>query len=303
MKQSSSHLIGIVCLLFAVLLFSTIEVASKKLHGSVPPMALTSLRFLFTGIFLLLLSLPRLVRKKYRLSWEDAKVFLLNGSVGIALAISLFHLAISVLDKASSAAVVFSINPVFVILLSPIINKDRLCYKRFSAALLAAVGVGCFAWESGEFSVHSLKGMGLMLLAALFFAISICISKRVMHRFGAIFLMGGSALVGSMILIPISLFFVSWQNLSGAIGNNWAILFYIIVFGTSIPYVLYYLGIHKSSVQEGSMSFFLKPVIAGVLAYYLCNESFNIFMVVGTVLILLALCFAVILPMIRGKQK
>ena len=289
---SRDELLGILSLLGGVGLFSTVEVASKIIGARVDPVVLTFLRFFITGIVLIIICIPMLRLRLTPLGWKDYGIFLLNGLIGIALGITLFHIAILTMEKAASAAVVFSVNPVFVILLSRFVNKESWRLHVWVAAVLGVLGVSFFAYESGAFLTVSLQGLGLMLLAAFFFALSVCISRRVVGNYGAMVLAGFSAIFGSLLLAPLAWHRFSYAGI-GVLAGAWLPVAYVVVFGTVVAYVLYYFGILNTSAQKASLAFFLKPVLASVLAALILHEKINGYMLTGTILILCGLVVTV----------
>lgn len=291
---------GILGLLGGVGLFSTVEIASKIIGPRVDPVVLTFLRFFLTGLVLTVICLPMLRMRLEPLRGKDFGIFLLNGLIGIALGITLFHVAILTMEKAASAAVVFSVNPVFVILLSRFVNKEPWRLHVWAAAVLGVLGVSFFAFESGAFLAVSLQGLGLMLLAAFFFALSICISRRVVGDYGAMMLTGFSALSGSMLLAPLAWHRLPYSGI-GLIAGAWLPVAYVVVFGTVLAYVLYYYGIMNTSAQKASLAFFLKPVLASVLAALILGEKINGYMIAGTTLILCGLVVTVFGSLLNRK--
>lgn len=285
---SRDEIIGTLSLVGGVSLFSTVEIASKIIGPRVDPIVLTFIRFFVTGLLLVLISLPEVRRKTASFSHRDYGIFLMNGLIGITFALSLFHTAILVLDKAASAAVIFCINPVFVVILARYINREAWSRRKWIGVFLGGAGVFCFAYESGVFAWHSLSGLCLMVLSAFLFALSTCISRRVVARYGALVLMGFSALAGSLILLPLAVIRVEMDGVSAIMSAALPIL-YVTLFGTSLAYFLYYYGLMKTSAQRGAMIFFLKPVLASLLAVWILDETINPYMLGGIVLILSAL--------------
>jgi len=292
---SKDELFGILSLFGGVALFSTVEIASKIIGGRVDPLVLTFIRFFVTGVVLIGISIPLLSMRMEPFGWRDYGLFALNGLIGIAAAISLFHIAILMLAKAASAAVIFSVNPVFVLILSRFINKEGWAPRKWAAVLLGIAGVSCFAYESGVLSFASLKGLGLMVVSAFFFALSICISRRIVPRYGVTILMGYSSLIGSFMILPLALMRFPAQGLPG-LAAAWLPVTYVVLAGTAVAYALYYFGILNTSAQTASMTFFLKPVLASVLAVAFLGETINPYMLTGTALILSGLIFTVFAP-------
>lgn len=295
---SREEWIGYLCLFGGVALFSTIEVGSKIIGLAVDPLVLTFLRFSVTGLVLTGAASPVLSARRQPLQRQDYKVFLLNGFLAVVLAIPLFHWAVVTLDKAASAAVIFSVNPVFVMFLGRFINDEPWTRRGGIAGLCGACGILFFAFETGRLEISSLFGLGLMLVSALLFAGSTCLAKRYVKQYGALLLMGGSALAGCLLLLPLVAWKL-WQSGTGGILAAWPALLYVSLAGTALAYFLYYYGLMNTMVQTGSMMFFLKPVLASVFAAVLLREAINRYMLAGTVLILVGLTLAVYRPRSR----
>jgi len=284
-SMAKDEILGIISLIGGVGLFSTVEVLSKSIGWRVDPVVLTFIRFFVTGIVLLTISIPLLRLRLKPLGLKDYGIFCLNGFIGIALAIPIFHIAILTMGKASSSAVIFCVNPVFVIVLARFINGETWSVRKWIAVVLGVAGVSFFAYESGVFTMSSVRGLGLMLLAAFLFALSICISKRVIARYGAILLMGFSALAGSLMLLPLVLFRLQMNDIH-ALSEAWLPVLFLALVGTALAYGLYYFGLMNTSAQKGAMAFFLKPVLASLLAVIFLGETINMYMLLGTALIL-----------------
>ena len=296
--MSRDELVGVMSLVGGVGLFSTVEVTGKIIGFRVDPFVLVFIRFFFTGCVLLAVSVPIARLRLEPLGIRDYGIFCLNGFIGVTCALSLFHTALLVLEKAASSAVVFSANPVFVMILARFVNRETWNTRKWIAVLLGVGGISCFALESGEFAVDSILGLGLMVSSAFFFALSICIVKRVMARYGATLLMGFSSLFGSLLLFPLVVFRGMRYGLGG-LSQAWIPVLYITLMGTTLAYILYYFGLLNTPVQRGSMTFFLKPVMASVLAVIALGETINRYMLVGTVLIL----FGLFVVMVTRKRN
>lgn len=292
-----SRLCGTMALLGAIALFSTVEIASKAIQARcgarLDPFFLVFVRFLVTGLCLLALGLPAARRQGLVLRPRDYGVFCLIGLVGVALSISLFHAAILAFRNASSSAVVFSANPVFVALLAPLINRETLGWRKAVAVLLGGAGVLCFAFESGRLESDSVRGLLVMVASAFLFAVSICVSRRVIPRYGPLLTMGYSALFGSLMVLPVGLWHrevpVVPELLKAALP-----VAYLVLAGTAAGYGLYYYGLARTSAYRASVTFFLKPVLATALAVAIRHEHLNVYTVGGTGLVMIGLTLALI---------
>lgn len=296
---SEEKILGILGLFGAAFLFSTVEVASKIIGSRVDPVVIAFIRFFITGLVLMGISIPIIRLRTVPLGWKDFWIFSLNGVIGVALTTTLFHIAIIVLAKAASAAVVISANPVFVLVLARFINDESLSMKKWVSVILGITGVCCFAYESGAFSIGSLKGIGLMLTASFFFALSICISRRVVSRYGGIVLMAYSSMIGSLLIFPFALLRLPNDGFA-ALCSAWLPITYITLIGTALAYAFYYYGILKTSAQAASIALLLKPVPACLLAAWLLQETINLYMIIGIVFIFSGLFLTI---KIEGQKK
>ncbi|MEA2040156.1 MAG: DMT family transporter [Thermodesulfobacteriota bacterium] len=294
-SMSRDEVLGFASLICGVGLFSTVEISSKAIGARVDPVVLTFIRFFLTGIVLMALSVPILRLRLEPLGLRDYGIFCLNGFIGITLSITIFHIAVLVFEKAASCAVVFSANPVFVVIIARFVNNEAWNLRKWVGVLTGAMGVSCFAWESGQLTISSLHGLGLMLLSAFLFALSVCITKRVIANYGAIVLMGFSALFGSLFLLPLVFVRLFCEGLGG-LAETWVLVLYVSLVGTALAYGFYYFGLLNTSAYKGSMTFFLKPVLASLLAAMILHETINAYMVVGTTLILSGLFVSVMKP-------
>jgi drug/metabolite transporter (DMT)-like permease len=292
---SRSRLAGSVALVAAILLFSTVELASKAIQvrceARIDPFILVFLRFFITAVCLLTAGLPRLLGKGLVLRRWDYGVLALNGLVGIALSIGLFHVAILAFRNASSSAVVFSVNPVFVALLAPLINRETISPRQLGAALVGAAGVLCFAFECGRLESDSLRGLLVMVCSALFFAVGICLSRRIIPRYGPWLTMGFSSLFASAIVLPVGI----WRSTAPILpelAKAWLPVLYVAIAGTALAYGLYYYGLARTSAYGASLAFFLKPLVATGLAVILVGERLNPYTIGGTGLVLAGLLLA-----------
>ncbi|MDD5483514.1 MAG: DMT family transporter [Kiritimatiellae bacterium] len=294
--------IGLLSLLGGVALFSTVEVAAKIIGPNVLPFQMVFLRFFFTGVILLALSLPSFLKSGLELKPRDFGLFAVNGAVGIAVSVSLFHLAILFFEKAASCAVVFSANPIFVIILARFVNNEPWSIPKWTALALGAAGIALFAWESGAFTMQSLAALGIMTVSAAFFALSICISRRLVPRYGVFILMGFSALFGSLLALPFALASFLRHGAGGLI-DAWLPVLYLTLVGTTLAYGLYYYGLRHCTAFQAAMMFFLKPVLASVFAAVILREHINSFMVGGGFLIISGLAVMVSGYLLTRREK
>lgn len=290
---------GVIFTILGVALFSTLELASKKLGdvtsaaglAHINGYALVAMRFLLAGVLLTALGYKDFRRRGGTLTRQDWKIFVLNGVFGVAFSISLFHFSVDAFKNASSAAVVFSANALFTIILARFVNGEPWTLRKWLAMLFGMCGIGCFLFESGSINSQVIAALSLMMISAIAFSYSVCLVRKHVAKYGATFFMGVSSIIGGLAVVPIACCTSSagfWQSCQA----GWLPLLYILLPGTALAYWLYYLGLQRVTAFMASMLFLLKPVLACVWGTTLRGEMMNRYTLSGAVIIVAALIFA-----------
>jgi drug/metabolite transporter (DMT)-like permease len=85
-------------------------------------------------------------------------------------------------------------------------------------------------------------------------------------------------------------------SLDGALSNysapGWALVLWIIIIGTVIPYLLTVTGIRELSASTGSVIGMIEPLFAGAIAWWLLNEAFNTTQLLGAAVLLFGIYLA-----------
>lgn len=302
LQQQSLEKVGTLALFLAIVLFSTVEIASKAIaeRAVIDPYAMVFIRFFTTGVVLLAISLPGYLRSGRRLGWHDLGIFTLTGVIGITLSISLFHAAILMFENASSSAVVFSGNALFTTVLARFINRETWTWRKWVAVTLGLGGISMFIFESGTPTRSAIYAILTMCMSAFAFSLSICITKRVVARYGAMLFMGCSSLIGSLLTLPMVIIRRP-ENAMAEILSVVPLLLYMALIVTALAYFLYYYGLSHCTAFKASMVFFLKPVFACYLSWLILGEKLNAWTLTGTALIIFSLSLT--LPYGARKKK
>ena len=131
---------GYLFIALATLFFSTMEVALKDIAGQFNPVQITMTRFLVGGVALLPFALRALRRRGVSLSGQDAAHFALLGFLGIFISMTLYQLAVENAN-ASVVAVLFSCNPVFVLIFARLLLGARIQRHQVISLLFQGAGI------------------------------------------------------------------------------------------------------------------------------------------------------------------
>ena len=104
MKRSYS---GYLYIVLCAVIFSTMEVMLKTVHGVFAPMQITCLRFLIGGLLLVPFALRSMKKKGAAFTRADVGFFALTGFLCVAFSMVLYQMAVTY-TKASVVAIIFS---------------------------------------------------------------------------------------------------------------------------------------------------------------------------------------------------
>jgi len=293
-------LAGHAWLLVAIVLWSSVEVASKWVGHSISPLWLAVLRFSITGVLLLGPAWHAIHRQGHRTTLKDFSRLVLLGLIGVTLSIGCYHLAIPRM-RANSAAILFSANPAFVVLFSPWLLGERPERRKLAGMAAGLAGIALFLSRPAT-GLDTRTGILLMTASLIFFALYTVLAKKYMRRFGPFPIVSMAGLVGSAFLLP-----VAWR-MEGPPGMalshaSWPGVLYLSVFATTIAYVAYFKGLHHVGAARGSFYFFLKPVLASLFAWLWLGEQLTPQLLVGTVFVLAGLALALARGGSRGTAS
>jgi len=282
------HTKGIILLAITIALFSTFEVSCKLVGTRLHPLQISFFRFLTGGLFLLPFALLRMKKKDFnanRLFWGD---MLLLGFVNIVISMGLIQYGLLYIN-ASMSAVIFSSNPLFVAIFAAALLGEMITPRKIAAGLAALAGVALLSSENLKaFSVDSLRGITLVLAAAIVFALYTVLGKRTTLRgTDSLIMTAFSFLTGSLLLLPIMLF----MHIPLVTTDITLIphILYLGIFVSGLAYMCYFYGLENMHTGSGTLVYFIKPVLASLIAVLLLGERLTANFYAGTCVIFAAL--------------
>jgi len=257
--------------------FSSMEVISKPLMGSVDPFFLTWFRFFVGGLFLLLF-----VRK--RLSLRSVLLLATVGSMNSIVSMTLLQLSIKY-GNASTAATLVSTNPLFVSLLV-FIAGEKLAKRKFFGALLGLMGIIVFAY--GKIVGDTFIGIFFGVSAALSFALYSLIMKRFIVKYGALVSTAYSSFFSS-ILYGMLLAITGKLSFPELSFTGWLDVLYLGIGVTGVAYLTFFKAMESLGVSAASRVFYLKPIVSTLFAVAFLSEQLGVIKIIGTAIVIFSL--------------
>lgn len=272
---------GYVLLGVTILIFSTLEVVTSTLKGVINPLQLTFIRFLIGGFVLL----PFVIAKKERLQTKDLLFFLGLGVLNIFVSMGALQLSIS-LGKASTAAILISSNPIFVMFFSSLILKEKASLDKVLCITLGIAGISLIIYK-GSTAGDTIVSLLLALLASVTFGLYTVLGKLKSEGVSSITMISMSSILGSLFYIPVLMYYriPIFYVPADAIVK----VLYLGIFLSGIAYITYMEALKILTASKGAMVFFLKPVIASTLAVLFLKEELSTKTIIGMLLVLVGI--------------
>jgi drug/metabolite transporter (DMT)-like permease len=156
--------------------------------------------------------------------------------------------------------------------------------KLLAAALTLGGGTLMMGAQAGGFAKVNISGTLFALASAAGFAFYSLWSKELMQRHDPRRVVTYGFLTSTITwLIVHPLWTMQWSQLD---GRAWALVLFVAVFGTVMPFVLYLSGLHYIEPSRAGLMATLEPVFAAALAWTLLGESMRPWQIVGGLAVL-----------------
>lgn len=266
---------------------------AKHVITEVPPLVAATLRFGITGIILFTFIT---IQKEWQ--WQVIRNrwrgLLFIGFIGIFGYNALFFTALKY-TSATNGALIIAAMPVFTMLGAFILGKEKWNNKSGIGLALSMIGV-IIVIVKGSFS--DLFALSFNLGDILFVGALLC---------GVVYaLMGESMLKGIPVMLSNTIMMLSgatflaistvfeggWDQVVNMSVQSWIEMFYMVVCGTLIGYVIFNKGVESLGGSKASLYLNLTPIVATLLAVIAYGSLITSIQIVGMVMVLVGVYIA-----------
>ena len=285
----------------AAMLFAFGGVAAKVLRSAdMDAFRLTQIRT--TGAALILITFAVLKGKSQLYARKDElKDLIIFGTVGVAAVTSFYFFAIKYLYVSVALVIEFTAS-IWIVLYLRFIKKKQVSPIMWWGIACAFSGLFLLSQIWTGTTLHPL-GVAVAFADAFALATYFLLADRLSQKRSSLSLMswgiGVAAVFWALVLpwwnFPFE-YLTNTYSLEGNLSNysapGWALILWIIVVGTVIPYLLTVTGIRELSASTGSVIGMIEPLFAGAIAWWLLSEAFNTTQLIGCAVLLLGIYLA-----------
>lgn len=269
-------------LILSMFIFGTIGIFRRYIPLPSSLLALTrgAIGVAFLLIFMML--------KKEKVNFEEIKdkiLILCISGVAIGFNWILLFEAYNYTTVAT-ATLCYYMAPVFVIIASPFLFKERLTLKKLICVVIALAGMVLVSGiiETGFSGVSELKGVLFGIGAATLYASVVLMNKKTagVPAYPKTAIQLGSA---AIVLLPYT---ILTENFAELTFEPVTIIMLIVVgvLHTGLTYALYFGSMDNLKAQTVAIFSYIDPVVAIILSALILNEEMSIFGVIGAVMVL-----------------
>jgi len=276
-------------------------VAAKILReADMDAFRLTQIRTVGAAIILLAFALMRGKKQLYARR-DELKDLIIFGVVGVAAVTSFYFFAIKYLYVSVALVIEFTAS-IWIVLYLRFIKKKQVSPIMWVGIACAFSGLFLLSQIWTGTTLHPL-GVAVAFADAFALAIYFLFADRLSQTRTSLSLMawglGVAAVFWSLVLpwwnFPFE-YLTNTYSLEGNLSNysapGWALVLWIIIVGTVIPYLLTVTGIRELSASTGSVIGMIEPLFAGAIAWWLLNEAFNTTQLIGCAVLLVGIYLA-----------
>lgn len=291
-----------IALLLSVFFGATIPIVIKLALTDVGPFYILFLRCFFGTLALL----PVLIIEKPYKKKHFNKLLLLGLLASGNTAIFVWGIQYT---SASVSQVLYAAMPLLIILLSSFVWKEKVATHKIIGVLIGLLGIFYIVYlsfiEKGTTITGSIKGNIAVLLAMCCWMFYIIYSKKLSSQFSPLVISSVSIFVSLIVATILFGYEIISPAYTYSLLNPKTIIagIYLGVVGSALFYVVYQYGIKYSSALTASLTSYLQPLTAVVMASILLGETITSGFMIGSAFVLFGIFLTTMVELHKRRKK
>ena len=211
---------------------------------------------------------------------------------GVALNQILFFEGLNLTTPINASIIMVGV-PIFVLVMSHFIIKDRITWTKAIGIALGFAGAAYLILRNGDITFSSSTTMGniMVMINAASYGLFLVLVKPLMHSYKPITVMKWVFTFGMIFVIPASLKQISEANFAVIPFHIWLSIGYVVIFTTVIAYFLNNYSLKKISPSVNSSYIYMQPMITTLVAVSFGKDKLTVVEIVASVLIFIGVYF------------
>ena len=186
----------------------------------------------------------------------------------------------------ANATLVYNMCPIYVLILAPILLKERLSSKQIISVVIAFCGLILIVATSLNIKDASLMGLLLGAVSGVLYAMIVLINRKYGSHIPSESATFIQLMMSAVILVPLVLFDSPIEQWTSLDLHGIVMLLILGIVHTGIVYQMYFSSYKDLSSTSVALYSYLDPVFAIIFAVAILGEPFGIYQIVGGTLIL-----------------
>jgi drug/metabolite transporter (DMT)-like permease len=226
------------------------------------------------------MSLPR--------GWSNWRHIIFLGAFNTAIPFTLITWAESGLNGIDStvAAVLNSTVPLFSFIIAAIIiQSERITLNKVTGLMVGFLGIIILLSQGFSWEVNSFLPPMAVVAASLCYGVSSVYGKQNVSHLDPVAISAGQLLAAELIMVAATLFIVDFSSQAVNIATVGSML-WLGLLGTCVAYILYFYILRNWGATRTTLVTYLLPVVGVTAGVLLLDESLDLQLIIGGLLII-----------------
>ena len=271
------------CTIFAGVLWGTISVFLKNLSSSgLSLIQITACRAIFSSFFLFVYFFVK-DKNLLKIKLKDIWMFVGTGVVSLTF-FSLCYFSTILESGASIAVILLYTSPIFILLLSAILFKEKITKIKLFALIFTFVGCIFVTGIGGENHL-SAKGLFIGLCAGFGYALYSIFSRFALKKYKPLTVTFYTFVFSSISLLP----FCNIVEICSSFSEK-SLLFLIgiALVCTVLPYIFYTFGLSGLETGKAAILVTVEPLVGSLIGIFVWKENLDMLKLIGIIMIFIA---------------
>ena len=239
-----------------------------------------------------------------KIEFKDILRFAICGLFGVAINQLFFFEGLN-LTTPINAAIVMTTNPILVMLLSFIIVKEAISFRKILGITLGFIGASTLILSDGAIDLSSNNSTGnlFVFINATSYGLYLVIVKPLLNKYHPLTVLFYVFAFGLLFVLPFGyddLTIVKWGTIP---VNIYLEIIFVVVCTTFIAYLLNSSALKTLTASTVSIYIYLQPILASLFAIFLGADFLDEKKIIASVLIFSGVYLVSIRPSESMKQK